>query len=80
MPIVPKFSEQYGAVIIIARNSIDIMYLKTLLNIERQKCYKCSRVQDTTIVDVNHVKKALEGKLPESVIETGQAVEEDKEE
>ena len=76
MPIVPKFSEQYGAVIIIARNSIDIMYLKTLLNIERQKCYKCSRVQDTMIVDVNHVKKALEGKMPKSVIETGQAEEE----
>lgn len=79
MPIVPRFNEDYGAVIIIARNSIDIMYLKTLLNIGREKCYKCSRVQDTMIVDVNHVKQALEGKLPKSVIETGESAESNKE-
>lgn len=71
MPIVPKFSEEYDAVIIISRNSIDSIYLKTLFNIEREKCYKCSRVGEAMIIDVNHLRKSLDGKLPKKVIETG---------
>lgn len=71
MPIVPKFSEEYDAVIIISRNSIDSIYLKTLFNIEREKCYKCSRVGEAMIIDVNHLRNALECKLPKKVIETG---------
>lgn len=71
MPIVPEYSEEYDAVIIISRNSIDSMFLKTLLNIGREKCYKCSRVGEAMIIDVNHLRTALEGKMPRNVIETG---------
>ena len=61
MPIVPKFSEKYDAVIIISRNSIDTAFLETALKIDKEKSYKNSRTGKAMIIDVEHFKKALGG-------------------
>ncbi len=61
MPIVPKFSEKYDAVIIISRNSIDTAFLETALKIGKEKSYKNSRTGKAMIIDVEHFKKALSG-------------------
>ncbi len=59
MPIVPKFSEKYDAVIIISKNSIDTAFLETALKIDKEKSYKNSRTGKAMIIDVEHFKKAL---------------------
>ena len=61
MPIVPKFSEKYDAVIIISKNSIDTAFLETALKIGKEKSYKNSRTGKAMIIDVDHFKKALGG-------------------
>ena len=61
MPIVPKCSEKYDAVIIISRNSIDTAFLETALKIGKEKSYKNSRTGKAMIIDVEHFKKALSG-------------------
>lgn len=62
MPIVPKFSEKYDAVIIISRNSIDTTYLETVLNIQKEQSYKNTRTGKAMVIDVEHLRKALGGK------------------
>ncbi len=59
MPIVPKFSEKYDAVIIISKNSIDTAFLETALKIDKEKSYKNSRTGKAMIIDVEHFKKAI---------------------
>ena len=59
MPIVPKFSEKYDAVIIISKKSIDTAFLETALKIDKEKSYKNSRTGKAMIIDVEHFKKAL---------------------
>lgn len=43
-PIVPKFSERYSYVIVMATNEVDEAFLKTFFNLKKQQDYKTSRV------------------------------------
>ena len=60
MPIVPKFSEQYDAVIIVSTNSIDTSFLETALRIDSARSYKNSRTGKAMIITVNQFKEAWE--------------------
>lgn len=59
MPIVPKFSEKYDALIIISDNVIDTTFLKSTFNVEKSKSYKNTRMGEAMVLTVEHVKKAL---------------------
>ena len=61
MPIVPKFSEKYDAVIIISTNTVDTTFLEAALKIDKEKSYKNSRMGKAMIIDVEHFKRALSG-------------------
>lgn len=58
-PIVPKFSENYDAVVIISTNDTDTAFLKTALGITRQQSYKCSRIGEGMVITVDQLRKAL---------------------
>ena len=61
MPIIPKFSEKYDAVIIISTNTVDTTFLETALKIGKEKSYKNTRTGKAMVIDVEHFKKALNG-------------------
>ena len=58
-PIVPKFSENYDAVVIISTNDTDTSFLKTALGITKQQSYKCSRMGEGMVITVEQLRKAL---------------------
>ena len=61
MPLVPKFSEKYDAIIIVSENSIDTTFLKTALKIDKAKSYKNQRTGEAMIISVEHFKNAIYG-------------------
>lgn len=61
MPLVPKFSEKYDAVIIVSENTIDTTFLKTALNIDKAKSYKNQRMGEAMIISVEDFKNAIYG-------------------
>ena len=61
MPLIPKFSEKYDAVIIISTNTIDTTFLETALKIDKAQSYKNTRTGKAMVIDVEHFKKALGG-------------------
>ena len=61
MPIVPKFSEKYDAVIIVSKNTIDTTFLETALKIGKEQSYKNTRTGKAMVIDVEHFKRALGG-------------------
>ena len=61
MPLVPKFSEKYDAVIIVSENAIDTTFLKTTLKIDKSKSYKNQHTGEAMIINVEHLKNALYG-------------------
>ncbi len=61
MPLIPKFSEKYDAVIIISKNTIDTTFLETALKIDKAQSYKNSRTGKAMVIDVEHFKRALGG-------------------
>jgi len=60
MPIVPKFSEKYDAVIIVSTNSIDTSFLETALKIDTARSYKNSRTGKAMVITVEQFKEAWE--------------------
>ena len=56
-PIVKKYSEKYGAVIIIYDNEIDETYLITKLNLEIEKSYKSNNLGRSFVIDVKKFKE-----------------------
>jgi hypothetical protein len=59
-PIVPKFSEKYDYVVIMANNEIDLSYLDSFFELESQKSYKNTRVGVGRVVTFEKFKKLVE--------------------
>lgn len=59
-PIVPRFSEKHGAVIILFDNETDEVYLETVLGIGKMQSYKNQAVGKTSIISVEQFKNAIE--------------------
>ncbi len=55
MPIVPKFSEKYSAVVIVCTNEIDENNLFEKLEIERGQCYKSQNVGLMKVIDAKRL-------------------------
>lgn len=49
-PIVPKFSEQYSAVVIVIENSIDENFVRSVLGLEVAKDYKTENVGESYVL------------------------------
>jgi hypothetical protein len=49
-PIVPKFNEQYSAVVIVIENSIDENFVRSVLGLEVQKDYKTENVGESYVL------------------------------
>lgn len=62
MPIVPKFSELYDAVIIVSSNSIDTQFLETALEIDKAHSYKNSRTGKAMIISVDKFKEVWQSR------------------
>lgn len=60
MPIIPKFSEKYACVVIIATNETDICFLKNALQIRKSQSYKNQRVGEGMVIDVEQFKRAFD--------------------
>lgn len=50
-PIVPKYSEKYGAVVIVIENSIDENFVRSILGLEVMKDYKTSNVGESYVLN-----------------------------
>ena len=59
-PIVPKFSEKYDYVVIMANNEIDLSYLDSFFELESEKSYKNSRVGVGRVVSFEKFKGLVE--------------------
>ena len=60
MPIVPKFSEKYNAVIIFSENELDMNWLRNVLNLKVEKDYKNTRVGESHVMNVKDFQKIWE--------------------
>ena len=59
LAIVAKFSEKYDSIVIICRNEIDMNHLAEKLGLDREQCYKSSKVGTTHVLDAKAVISAL---------------------
>jgi hypothetical protein len=57
MPIVAEFSEKYEAFVIVASNEIDANYIKEILQVSSEQCYKSSHVGSSQVISA---KKFME--------------------
>lgn len=60
-PIVPKMSERYNYVMIVAENEIDLAYLETFFKLRRQKSYKNDNIGIGRVVSFEDFKKLVDG-------------------
>jgi len=60
MPIVPKFSEKYNAVIIFSDNELDMNWLRNVLNMKIEKDYKNTRVGESHVITVKDFQNIWE--------------------
>lgn len=60
MPIVPKFNEKYGCVIITFKNELDENFLLNFFHLEKAKDYKCTRIGTPYILEATDLQKILE--------------------
>lgn len=49
-PLVPQYDEKYEAIVIMCTNSIDTVFIKNALGVERMMSYKNKAVKETSIV------------------------------
>ncbi len=61
-PIVPKYNEKYSAVIIVAKNLTDLTFLQTVLELEKNQCYKTEKVGQTFVLSSDKFQKLWEKK------------------
>lgn len=61
-PIVPKYNEKYSAVIIVAKNSTDLTFLQTILELSREASYKSERIGQTHVLTTEKFQKLWEKK------------------
>lgn len=59
MPIVPKFNEKYGCVIITFANELDETFLLNFLRLERAKDYKNTRIGVPYVIDVKKFQSII---------------------
>ena len=59
MPIVPKFNEKYGCVIITFANELDETFLLNFLHLEKAKDYKNTRVGVPYVIDVKQFQEII---------------------
>lgn len=57
MPIVPKFSEKYTAVMIFCDNELDETWLRNTLKLKKARSYKTERVKETSVITVKDFQK-----------------------
>lgn len=62
MPIVPKYSEKYSAVIIMCENSIDENYVREVLGLGKAKDYKTSNVGESYVMTAKKFTEAWQRK------------------
>lgn len=61
-PIVPKMSEKYSAVIITIDNSIDENFIRSVLGLGVNRCYKTSNVGESYVVSAKQFTEAWNSK------------------
>ena len=57
LPIVPKFSEGYSAVMIFCDNEMDENWLRNVLKLKKSRDYKTERIKETSVVTVKEFQK-----------------------
>jgi len=58
-PIVPKMSEKYSYVIVVAMNEIDLAFLETFFELRREKSYKNNKVGIGRVVSFERFKEII---------------------
>lgn len=59
MPIVPRYNEKYGAVVIVMKNEAEIAMVETLLGLDKAKCYKTDRIQKSYVIGVDQLAENI---------------------
>ncbi len=62
MPIVPKFSEKYTAVMIFCDNELDETWLRNVLKLKKARSYKTERIKETSVIKVKDFQKLWQQK------------------
>lgn len=62
MPIVPKYSEKYSAVVIVIENSIDENFVRESLRLGKAKDYKTSNVGETYVLTAKQFTEAWQSR------------------
>ena len=57
MPLVPKYTEKYGAVVIFYENELDETWLRNVLQLQKAKDYKNTRVMISQVMRVKDFQK-----------------------
>ncbi len=57
LPIVPKFSEGYTAVMIFCDNEMDQNWLRNVLKLKKARDYKTERIKETSVITVKQFQK-----------------------
>jgi hypothetical protein len=57
LPIVPKFSEGYTAVMIFCDNEMDMNWLRNVLKLKKARDYKTERIKETSVITVKEFQK-----------------------
>jgi len=57
LPIVPKFSEKYTAVMIFCDNEMDENWLRNVLKLKKARDYKTERIKETSVITVKEFQK-----------------------
>lgn len=60
MPIFQKFNERYRTIMIFCDNEMDFNWLRNVLELERKKCYKSSKVGEALVITVQDFQKIWE--------------------
>jgi len=62
LPIVPKFSEGYTAVMIFCDNEMDENWLRNVLKLKKSRDYKTERIKETSVITVKQFQKLWKDK------------------
>ena len=57
MPIVPQFNEKYDSIIIFCNNELDFNWIRNVLQLERSKDYKNSRIGEAHVLTVQQFQE-----------------------
>lgn len=60
MPIVPQFNEKYDSIIIFCNNELDFNWIRNVLQLERSKDYKNSRIGEAHVLTVQQFQEIWE--------------------